>query len=135
MTAPVRPNPAAQSAQRSYQDELDHGRLRIQCCGACGHNNFPPRELCPGCGSPDLKWLQPSGGGTVYAVTTVRRKPEAGGDYNVSLIDLDESVRMMSRVEGVAPSDVRIGIRVSARILQQAGRGLVVFDPLEEPAP
>lgn len=135
MTATIRLNPAAQSAQRSYQDELDRGRFLIQCCGACGQNNFPPREVCPDCGSPDLNWLQPSGDGAVYAVTTVRRKQDAGGDYNVSLIDLDESVRLMSRVEGLAPSDVRIGMRVRARILRQAGRGLVVFDPLAAPAP
>jgi uncharacterized OB-fold protein len=135
MTAPARLDPAALSAQRSYQDALDCGRFQIQRCGTCGHHNFPPRELCPGCGSPDLKCLQPSGDGSVYAVTTVRRKPEAGGDYNVSLIDLDEGVRMMSRVEGLAPPDVHIGMRVRARVLQQAGRGLVVFDPLKEPAP
>ena len=135
MTAPMRINPATRSAQCSYQDALDHGQFQIQCCSACGHNNFPPREVCPSCGSANLNWLQPSGDGSVYAVTTVRRKQEAGGDYNVSLIDLDERVRMMSRVEGLAPSDVRIGMRVRARILQQAGRGLVVFDPLEEYAP
>ncbi len=134
MTEPMSLNAAARSAQRSYHDELDRGRFQIQCCGACGRSNFPPRELCPYCGSPDLTWLQPSGEGVVYAVTTVRRKQEAGGDYNVSLIDLDERVRLMSRVEGVAPSDVRIGMRVRARILQQAGGALVVFDPLE-PAP
>lgn len=70
----------------------------------------------------------------MYAVTTVRRKLEAGGDYNVSLIELDERVRMMSRVEGLNPLDVRIGMRVRVRILQQAGRGLVVFDPMRESA-
>lgn len=135
MTASAHLEPDARSAQRSYQDALDHGRFQIQHCGACGHHNFPPREICPGCGAPDLKWLLPGGDGSVYAVTTVRRKPQAGGDYNVSLIDLDEGVRLMSRVEGLAPPDVRIGMRVRARVLQQAGRGLVVFDALSEPAP
>jgi uncharacterized OB-fold protein len=135
MTPPLPLNPAAQSAQRSYQDELDRGRFQIQRCSACEHHNFPPRELCPDCGSTDLTWLQPGGEGAVYAVTTVRRKPEAGGDYNVSLIELDEQVRMMSRVEGLAPSGVYIGMRVRARVVQQAGRGLVVFDALEASAP
>jgi uncharacterized OB-fold protein len=135
MTATTRINPAAGSAQRSYQDALDLGRFQIQCCCVCCHHNFPPREICPGCGSSELNWLQPGGEGSVYAVTTVRRKQEDGGDYNVSLIDLDEHVRMMSRVEGLAPPEVRIGMRVRARILQKDGRGLVVFDPLKESAP
>jgi len=49
---------------------------------------------------------------------------------NVSLIDLDEGVRLMSRVEGVPSGDVRIGQRVQARVVQQNGQGLVVFDLL-----
>jgi len=64
----------------------------------------------------------------VYAVTTVRRKPEAGGDYNVSLIDLDEGVRLMSRVDDLPPQAVRIGQRVTARVQLIDGHGLVVFD-------
>ena len=67
--------------------------------------------------------------GTVYSATTIARKADAGGNYNVALIDLDEGVRMMSRVEGVAPEDVRIGQRVQARVAQTDGRGLVLFQP------
>ena len=51
-----------------------------------------------------LDGSQPRGTGTVHAVTTVRRKADAGGDLNVSLIDLDEGVRLMSRVEGIPPA-------------------------------
>jgi uncharacterized OB-fold protein len=40
----------------------------------------------------------------------------------------------MSRVEGVAPADVRIGMAVRARVIQQDGHGLVVFDPYQEAA-
>jgi len=59
----------------------------------------------------------------------VRRKPEAGGDYDVSLIDLDEGVRMMSRVEGVPPQEVRIGMRVKAKLIEAKGARMVVFEP------
>ncbi len=65
----------------------------------------------------------------MYSTTTVRRKPEAGGDYDVSLIDLAEGVRMMSRVEGVPPAEVKIGMRVRAKIIDNKGAGLVVFAP------
>lgn len=115
-------------ADAQYQAALDDGRFLIQRCGACNRAVFHPRELCPHCGSSPLAWEAPSGLGTVYAVTTVRRKPEAGGDLNVSLIDLDEGVRLMSRVEGVAPA--HIGQRVKARVQIKDGRGLVVFDAL-----
>ena len=73
--------------------------------------------------------MRASGAGTVYSTSTIARKPEAGGNYNVALVDLDEGVRMMSRVEDVAPEAVFIGQRVQARVAQREGRGLVVFHP------
>ena len=123
------PNPAGGVLAR-HQAALNDGRFLIQRCSACARTVYFPRELCPHCGSGDLAFEEPQGTGTVYAVTTVRRKPEAGGDCNVSLVDLDEGVRLMSRVEGLPPGDVRIGQRVKARVVQQDGQGLVVFDPL-----
>ena len=117
------------SAQTHYQAELDAGRFCIQHCPQCQRHVFTPRELCPHCGASPLDWVRASGGGTVYSTSTVARKSEAGGNYNVSLIDLDEGVRMMSRVEGVAPEDVRIGQRVRAQVAQKDGRGLVLFQP------
>lgn len=112
----------------AYQKQLDAGIFMIQRCGGCTRHVFYPRELCPHCGSTSLQWVAPVGTGTVYAVTTVRRKPDAGGDYNVSLIDLDEGVRMMSRVERTGA--VRIGDRVCARVRVTEGKGLVVFGPI-----
>lgn len=117
------------SAQTHYQAELDAGRFCIQHCPQCQHHVFTPRELCPHCGAGGLGWVRASGLGTVYSTSTVARKPDAGGNYNVALIDLDEGVRMMSRVEGVAPEDVAIGQRVQAHVAQKDRRGLVVFTP------
>lgn len=117
--------------QSRHQAELDAGRFLIQRCADCGRAIYYPRELCPHCGSEAVSLVAPAGTGTVHAVTTIRRKAEAGGDYNVSLVELDEGVRLMSRVEGLAPADVRIGQRVRARVVQQGGQGVVVFDPME----
>ena len=117
------------SAQTHYQAELDAGRFCLQQCPQCQSHVFTPRELCPHCGASPLRWVRASGQGTVYSTSTVARKSDAGGDYNVALIDLDEGVRMMSRVEDVAVDAVVIGQRVQARVAQREGRGLVVFHP------
>ena len=122
---------AAGGVLARHQAALNDGRFLIQRCSGCSRAVYFPRELCPHCGHGSLGWEAPQGTGTVYAVTTVRRKAEAGGDYNVSLIDLDEGVRLMSRVEGVPSTAVRIGQRVKARVVQQGGQGIVVFDLLE----
>jgi uncharacterized OB-fold protein len=55
-----------------------------------------------------------AGAGVVYATTVVHRPDEE--PYNVCLVDLDEGVRAMGRVEGLEPTEVTIGLRVQARI-------------------
>jgi hypothetical protein len=36
---------------------------------------------------------------------------------------------MMSRVEGILPEEVRIGMRVRAKIVREGERPLLVFEP------
>lgn len=127
MTPTESPSPQGGALAR-HQAALNEGRFLIQRCNTCSRAVYFPRELCPHCGHGELAFVSPQGSGTVYAVTTVRRKAEAGGDYNVSLIDLDEGVRLMSRVEGLPSTELRIGQRVKARVVQHNGQGLVVFD-------
>lgn len=119
------------SVQAHHQRELDAGRFLIQRCGACSRHVYFPRALCPHCGSLSLDWVPPAGTGTVHAVTTVRRKPAEGGDLNLCLVELDEGVRLMSRVENRPSAEVHIGQRVKARVQVNEGRGLVVFDAFD----
>ncbi|OYW22076.1 MAG: DNA-binding protein [Burkholderiales bacterium 12-64-5] len=112
-----------------YAAFLAEGTFRIQRCGGCEAHVFPPRILCPKCGGSDLDWVMPKGGGTVYSCSVIFAKPENGGDYNVSLIDLDEGVRLMSRVESIPPALVHVGMRVRAQVTVSGDAGLVVFVP------
>lgn len=118
----------AQGADAFYFGQLAQGRFVIPRCADCGRWHFFPRVLCPHCGSDALEWLAPSGRGTVYSTTTVRRKE---GDYNVCLVDLDEGPRMMSRITGVAPNAVRIGMRVQVQVAHEEAGPLLVFVPGE----
>jgi uncharacterized OB-fold protein len=108
---------------------LEEGRFAIQRCAGCGKHIFMPRVLCPHCGDSRLEWAPIDGRGTVYSATVVRRRPEQGGDYNVSLIDLHEGARLMSRVEGIEPAAVRIGMNVSARIAKTDSGNVLIFVP------
>lgn len=120
--------------EKVYHDALHKGEFLIQQCDSCSEHIFFPRVICTHCGSSDLKWVKPSGKGTVYSSTTLRRRPEKGGPLNVSLIDLAEGPRMMSRVEGIDAESVRIGMQVTATIIQDQDMGvpLVVFRPAGE---
>ena len=117
--------------EREYLQFLAEGRFMIQRCRTSGKHIFYPRVAEPGTGSTDLEWVEPSGLGTVYSTTVVRMKPPAPS-YNVALIDLAEGVRMMSRVEGVAPEAVRIGMQVKAKVIRQDDQPIVVFEPVAQ---
>lgn len=113
-----------------FAAKLAEGVFEIQKCGGCGAHVFHPRVICSACGSADLGWVAPTGRGTVYARTVVRRKPERGGDYNVVLVDLDEGVRMMSCIDGIKHDQIVAGLKVTASIGEGAeGEPVVVFRP------
>ncbi len=100
----------------------------LQRSTSTGEWVFYPRIVAPHSGAIDLEWQAPSGRGTVYA-STIERKPPPQPSTNLSLIDLDEGPRMMSRVEGIAPQDVVIGMRVTARIVDGPDGNMLVFMP------
>lgn len=117
---------ATGGVQAYHQAAVDAGRFLIQRCTACRRHVYFPREICSHCGSCALAWVEPCGRGTVYATTVVRDR--AGKEVRgIVLIDLDEGVRLMSRVEGEAPSSIRIGQRVRASVQATDGRGLLIF--------
>lgn len=118
-----------QGPEAAWRGFLAQGKFMIQRSASTGRHVFYPRVAAPGTGETDLEWVEASGRGTVYATTCTRQRPEQGGDYNISLIDLEEGPRMMARVEGAAPDAVTIGMKVRARIGTLAGEPAVIFEP------
>ena len=101
---------AAPSPLATYISHLEKGELAYQFSPEANRAVFFPRLLCPFTGSDKLEWRVSKGRGTVYSTTVVH--PAEGAPFNVALIDCDEGFRMMSRVDGSPPEDVRIGLRV-----------------------
>ena len=66
-----------------------------------------------------------------HATTVVH--PAEGKPFNVALVDCDEGFRLMSRVEDIAPEQVRIGQRVRFRVHKAEGdeAPYPVFTPVE----
>lgn len=121
----AKPRPASPEAE--YFAYLAEGQFMLQRSASSGAFLFYPRLAEPGTGAQDLEWRPASGCGVVYAVTVITRKPPEA-PYNVVLVDLEEGPRMMSRVEGIDPTKVRIGMAVVARIATEDDGPIVVFD-------
>ncbi|ROZ69181.1 Zn-ribbon domain-containing OB-fold protein [Ramlibacter sp. WS9] len=114
--------------EKEFFEHLAEGRFMIQKSGSTGGHVFYPRVAEPGTGATDLEWVPASGRGTVYSTTVIRQKPPTP-NYNVALIDLAEGPRMMSRVDGIAPEEVKIGMQVLAKVVRENDQPLVVFEP------
>ena len=122
----------APSPLNRYLAHLEKGELAYQYSPEAGKAVFYPRLLCPFTGSANLEWRISKGAGTVHATTVVH--PAQGTPFNVALIDCDEGFRLMSRVEGIDPMEVKIGQRVRFRVHRPGGDDppCPVFVPAED---
>jgi len=103
------------SDSRMYWEGIARGELRIQRCDACSRPVFYPRSICPHCFSDQLSWIAASGKGTIYAYTVIHQAFGAfAGDvpFVVAIVELEEGVRMMTRIIGGPRERVTIGAPV-----------------------
>ncbi|HEX2942886.1 MAG TPA: OB-fold domain-containing protein [Rhodopila sp.] len=115
----------------TYIAHLKRGELGYQYSPSTKQVVFYPRVVAPATGASDLEWRVSAGLGTVHATTVVH--PQQGSPYNVCLVDMDEGFRLMSRVEDIAPTAVKIGMRVKFRVHTPEGEEdpYPVFTPME----
>jgi len=123
--------PDATGPDQIFQRALANGEILLPKCKDCGAYHFFPRVLCPHCHGAAISWKRATGAGWVHTTTVVRRKPERGGNYNVCMVELEEGVRMMSRVEGISPENVVIDMAVTAFVGEAEGAPAVLFKPAE----
>ena len=127
------------SAPRNGREATPHwraareGRLSMPFC-ACGHVNWPPADLCPGCGAVP-QWRDCTGAGTIVTFAIVRRpvQPEWQSEvpYVVAFVALDEGPRLLSNIVDCDPETLAIGQRVVCRFVETTDPelGLPVFRP------
>lgn len=113
--------------ERMWRDALADGRLLLPREISSGRCFFPPRVTSPLSGEA-WDWVEASGRGTVYSTSIVHPKPPEAA-YNVVLVELEEGPRLMSRIGGVAPDAVAIGMKVVARIDLDGAEPLLLFIP------
>jgi uncharacterized protein len=114
-----RPRPKIDADGAPFWAATRERRLVIQRCADCGRLRYFPRRHCPVCWSATVDWVPVSGRGTIYTYSVVRRSPSPGFKdlvpYAVALIDLEEGVRVFSRLVDCAVEDVGIGAPVDVR--------------------
>jgi len=115
-----KPEPISNAYTAFYWEGAAAGELRVQCCAACEHRQFPPNVLCEKCQSADLTHVVSSGTGTIYAKTVMHQAfHPAFADsvpFALVLVDLDDSpgVRIETNLVDSDPSAAQIGDAVHA---------------------
>lgn len=120
---------AKASPNAVYMDYCQNDQLAFQRAPT-GKAIFYPRIVEPMTGE-GLHWEISQGLGTIYSTTVIYSRDEK--PYNVALIDVDEGYRMMSRVEGIDPEHIRIGMRVQVQmVLFDDSKKYPIFFPVNE---
>ena len=116
MTAYAKPVPTISPELRPFFDAAKRRELVVQRCRGCGALRFPAREICSQCLSRQVEWVPVSGRGEIFSYNVMHQVYHPGFatevPYAVVVVQLDEGAKMISNLVGVAPQDIRIGMRV-----------------------
>jgi uncharacterized OB-fold protein/acyl dehydratase len=130
-----RPRPGITHDSRFFWDGIQRGQLLIQRCSACGELRHPPGPMCPSCRSLEWDAVESSGRGSVYSFVVFHHPPIPPFEYPnpIALVELEEGVRIVANLVGIAPAEVKIGMPVLCRIEEvEAGYKLPQFHPAQE---
>jgi len=107
------------------------GRFALQVCADCGAVQYPPREACHRCLSPELPWQPQSGAGELLATTTLAHSNDLYFrerlPWRLGMVRLDAGPSVMVHLHGEvgeAPQRVRVGTR-----LDRAGQAVLIGYP------
>jgi uncharacterized OB-fold protein len=130
-----RPRPGITHDSQFFWDGIQRGQLLIQRCTGCGELRHPPGPMCPACHSLEWDAVPASGRGSVYSYVVFHHPAIPPFDYPnpIALVELEEGVRIVSNLVGIAPGDIKIGMPVVCRIAEvEDGYKLPQFHPAQE---
>ena len=111
-------SPVPNELDKPFYDACNEDRLVVQHCAACNRFQFPPRAMCPRCGSANLEWRPVSGRGRIQSRVVVYDSPVStlipDQPFNVATIALEEEpeLTMLSHLPGIPVDQVPIGATV-----------------------
>ncbi len=131
-----KPVPETQPWSEKFWEGTKEGKLLIQNCKDCKSVIFYPRKFCPECWSGNLDWKEASGKAKVMTFSTAYAavEPKFADElpYTVAYVDLEEGVRMMTRIVECKPEDVQFGMDVEVVFHEREGFFLPYFKPAKK---
>jgi uncharacterized OB-fold protein len=114
----------------SYEQSLNEEKIMGSKCKKCGALALPPRPICVSCLGSEMEWVQLKGTGKLVAFTSIVVAPPymvkegfgRGNPYTVGVVELDEGVKVVSRIVGVdskKPEQIKVGTPLKAEFLKK----------------
>jgi uncharacterized OB-fold protein len=107
----------ANEADEAFEAFVGDHELRVQQCRGCGRRRLPPSWICPHCLAEEYEWIAASGAGVIHSFVWYLRPLDPAflaTPYNVTIVELAEGPRLISKVVGVEPGDLSVGQAVEA---------------------
>lgn len=110
---------------------LEEGKLLVQRCASCGTLRNPPSPACPDCQSLAWQATPMSGRGSVFSYVVHYHPPLPGFDnpHPVVLVELEEGIRFVGAIAGIAVEDIRIGMPVAIEFQRRGDIATFRFRP------
>jgi uncharacterized protein len=118
---------------RNWREIPQRYRLEAAKCRSCGFVCFPPRVVCPQCGSREFEKTKLAGSGKLLTYTIIRVAPQQFEDqapYAVGISELDDGVRLTAQVVDCDFSKLAVGMRVKIefrRIYEEGAAGVIYY--------
>jgi NAD(P)-dependent dehydrogenase (short-subunit alcohol dehydrogenase family)/uncharacterized OB-fold protein len=111
------------------------GEFALQVCAHCQQVQYPPRDVCGNCLSPDLVWQAVDDRGTLIAATDIAISSETyfreRALWRTGLVAMDCGPSVLAHLHGDCQSEGRVRLTLK---LDRLGRGVMVALPALETA-
>lgn len=129
--------PGDEFLDQPYWRYLAKGTLHLNTCDDCGAAQHPPSPICPKCRSFNMGWKPASGRATLNsyaeALHPVHPLLEDQVPYIITLVDLEEGVRLVSGIPRGMQVDLEVGMALRCKVVKFDDRfALPYFLPVGE---
>ena len=129
------PSPHAEDLSAPYWAGTRRGVLVLQRCSDCGALRHYAQVICSGCYSDRADWIEASGRATVHSWTVTHHAfhPAFAADvpYTLVTVDLEEGVRALGLLQGIASDALKIGLPLRSTFpVWEDGFGRLTFVPV-----
>lgn len=136
MTSTTPPLPRLTPESDFYWTSGATGTLLLLRCADCARYLHPPTPQCRFCGSADVAPQPVSGRATLYTFTVSYQQllPSIPAPYIVAIVALEEQedVHITTRLIGIEPDDVAIGMPLQVQFEQHEDVYLPMFGKVTE---